>query len=383
MSEKHTVATKEFDQNLPFEIERKFRPLFPESLEQFRPQARPIEQIYLSHPDEPFSLRLREELTDDGKLTYIATLKSRGEIDSGALKRLEINSKPLSQELYLYYKQKEVPCLRKMRAEPIPGVVVDFFEDGHIQVESENDWSWLQFTAEHGDYFTEISGDRNSDNQWRAHLDFRRTNGGKEALKPHQGLSTDTISKDIMQHLGPAPLIVHIGGRSGSGKSTLVRQLSEQLTQQGVTPAVLSTDDYHRGTQWLTAYNNGQEWTRWDDPIVYDTALMGQDLQQLSAGNIISRRSMDWSAGEPVIDGEITPAPIVIIEGIYANSPDITDDNDLQYETTTPLATCIGWRLLRDMQQRPEFSDLAESLTYILEQAEPAYRAQQKGQGEL
>ena len=43
---------------------------------------------------------------------------------------------------------------------------------------------------------------------------------------------------------------------------------------------------------------------------------------------------------------------------------------------TTPLATCIGRRLLRDIAERPEFADPATSLGYMLSEAEPAYRAQ-------
>ena len=52
----------------------------PDTLSDMRERARPIEQFYLSHPSEPFSLRLREELNLSGKLEYSATLKDRGQL---------------------------------------------------------------------------------------------------------------------------------------------------------------------------------------------------------------------------------------------------------------------------------------------------------------
>ena len=81
-------------------------------------------------------------------------------------------------------------------------------------------------------------------------------------------------------------------------------------------------------------------------------------------------------AVEPVYEGIIAPSNVVIIEGIYALSPDITKQDELRYEMTTPLATCIGRRLLRDMRERPEFADPVKSLGYMLREAEPAYRRQ-------
>lgn len=46
----------------------------------------------------------------------------------------------------------------------------------------------------------------------------------------------------------------------------------------------------------------------------------------------------------------------------------------------TPLATCAGRRLLRDMSERPElFKTVSDNLSYILHECEPAYQAQVSG----
>ena len=173
-----------------------------------------------------------------------------------------------------------------------------------------------------------------------------------------------------------------ITGLSGSGKSTIVREVQAALEQLGLSQEVVSTDDYHRGTSWLRNHNGGQDWTHWDAPVVYDIDTMASELEALKGGEQIYTREMDWAIAEPRIAGAITLPDVLLIEGIYANSPRITSPDDLVYEMTSPLATCIGRRLLRDMHERPEFADPAKSLLYMLTEAEPAYRAQLAERGQ-
>ncbi len=375
MSVEQLIHTKEFESIIPYEVEHKFLPIFPETLEQYRPDSRPIEQFYLSHPSEPFSLRFREQLID-GELTYEATLKDTGKASERGLERMEVTT-PITNQQYAYYRNAEIPIIRKLRAEPRPGVILDFYEDGSIQIESENELEWRIFAAEHGHLFAETTGDRASNNEWKAHLSFRRANEGREALVPLPDLNPNDIVCDIRANLQPGrPITIHIGGRSGSGKSTIVREVRTRLDTLGISSCVLSTDDYHRGTTWLSNYNGGEPWIHWDEPVVYDTKAMAADLTNLQAGNSIYAREIDWTIVEPHFPGVITPTDVIIIEGIYARSPDITSPDDLSYEMTTPLATCIGRRLLRDLSERPQFANPAESLSYMLREAEPAYRTQ-------
>lgn len=365
----------EFEQNVLHEVERKFMPIFPEQLAEYRTAAWPVEQYYLSHPSEPFSLRLREELRD-GELRYTATLKDTGVITEAGIDRMEVNV-PVSAELYQFYHSADAPIIRKLRAEPLPGITLDFYEDGSVQVESESPANWQEFAAKHGNLFAEITGDRASNNEWRAHLSFRRTHDGAEALSPSADLNPDDIVSDILASRRPgAPTIAHVAGRSGSGKSTIVGHVRAKLTELGVPVQVLSTDDYHRGNTWLVAHNNGEPWTKWDDAIVYDTATMARDLAELKAGRPIWRRWIDFSDCEPKYGEILQPTPVILVEGIYAASADITNPGEPLYEMTTPLATCIGRRLLRDLRERPEFADPKKSLDYMLSEAEPAYRKQ-------
>lgn len=368
------VQSVEFERN-NIEIERKLMPVFPEHLDDFRQEALPIEQYYLSHPSEDFSLRLREIMQPDGSLSYTATLKDRGSLTDHGIQRLEVEV-DVAPGLYTYYKSDDLPILRKLRFDANQHVAVDYFDDGTVLCEAEDPIAWQSFTENLAVPMADITGDRQADNEWRAHLAYRRANQGAEALAPQPDLDPQQIAHDIWRQVQTdGTAIVRIGGRSGSGKSTIITQINQQLDTLGLERNVISTDDYHRGTTWLDRYK-GSSWTEWDAPIVYDTATMAEDMTRLLSGESISQRYFDFADAEPKITGLLEPAPVLIIEGIYALSPDIAVEGSIDYTMPTPLATCIGRRLMRDMRDRPEFADPQASLKYMLEQAEPAYRRQ-------
>lgn len=374
MSEKNNVNANV--EQIPHEVERKFLPIFPEKLDKFRDQAVTIEQIYLSHPREPYNLRIRETVKGD-KASYKATLKDSGIVTAEGLDRIEIET-PVDEKAFAFYRRLGRPAVRKLRAEPIAGVVIDFFEDGHIHAESEDPAAWQQFLDQHQLHsdFEEATGDYITDNEWRAHADYRRAHGGNEAFRPMDDVDVKAICLDITRHQVESPTtLVRIAGRSGSGKSTLVHQLQERLDQLNLPSIVISTDDYHRGKAMLTYINDGQPWTNWDAPLVYDLQALAQDLAMLRSGGPVQARHFNFVSQEPEVIGTTQPAPVVIIEGIYAGHHSL-DGADFSYEMPTPLATCIGRRILRDLVGRPELADPATNLRYILESAEPAWLAQ-------
>jgi len=368
--------TPEQEPRTLYEIEQKFIPLQAEALTSLRAEAIPIEQFYLSHPDEDFSLRFRE-VPIEGQFYYEATLKNNGELTDAGLRRLEVTTE-VDKAMYDYYRKDSV-AIRKLRAMLTPNVVVDFFEDGHTQVESECAADWQSFikTRRLEGQFAELTGDRIVDNEWRAHHLYRQHHGGREALPVMQELDPNQIANDIIRHQHEyGRSVVQISGRSGSGKSTVVQMVKQQLEQEGIDCDVISTDDYHRGQTWLEAYNDNRPWVNWDDAIVYDTASMAADLERLQRGESIRRRRIDFETAEPVYEGDQQPKPVLLVEGIYARAPEIDQYCHLRYELPTPLATCVGRRLLRDMHERAQFADPAVSLRYMLEYAEPAYRQQ-------
>lgn len=382
---KTLIGNQEFEQPHYRETEEKFVPVFPEQLSHFRHEARPIEQLYLSHPDEAFSLRLREKLETDGTLSYSATLKDRGTQTPEGLQRLEVET-AITPEAYDYYHaQEQYPRLQKLRAEPHANIVIDFYEDGDVRLESEHPLSLRAF-LDHTQTPPALMPAYGShvDNEWRAHYLYLQTHEGKSPDRSETNF--DEMALDITRQIYQAYLerkcaIVGIGGRSGSGKSTLLREVASQLHDTIPTILTLSTDDYHRGKTWLETYNGGQPWTNWDDPVVYDTAALAQDLARLADGQLIAGRRFNFDTEEPEVTGMIEPpktSSLVLVEGIHAHSPDLRPTLHGYHEVATPIATCIGRRLQRDFFDGDRVNESLASpeaiLRYMLETAEPTYQ---------
>jgi len=200
-----------------------------------------------------------------------------------------------------------------------------------------------------------------------------------------EALQAKKIAEEIRARLEEkTPVYAGILGRSGSGKTTVARNVAAQLTNKGVRAEILSTDDYNRGEKSLLQLTGQDAWSNWDAPIVYDTAAMARDLQALRRGGSIPRRVYNFETNEPKYTAggaEILPASVIIVEGIMANSPDLSSELDLCYEVPTPLATCIGRRVLRDTISNRAGSvggSPSDVLRYQLEVAEPEYRKRLK-----
>lgn len=380
------IGNREFEQPHYHEIEQKFIPVFPEQLSQFRSEARPIEQLYLSHPDEPFSLRLRETLDTHGELVYTATIKDRGAHTEYGIDRMEIETE-IHPETYAYYhEQHRYPTLQKLRSSPHANIAIDYYPDGTVRMESENQLSLKAFQNRlpepvdlmpaHGSHV---------DNEWLAHFLHRQAHG--EALPSPEPVDVETVTRSIYQtYLHRKFTAIGIGGRSGSGKSTLLREVTARL--QDTIPSIhtLSTDDYHRGKNWLETYNNGRPWTNWDDPIVYDTAALGEDIARLARGEAIYARRFNFATEEPEYTGVIEPSDastLVLVEGLHAHSPELADSLHGFHKVTTPLATCVGRRIMRDFFSGGRVNESLPSpeviLRYMLETAEPTYQSSARG----
>lgn len=110
------------------ETEHKLTPADPSLLrELFQDMAIPVEQIYLSTPWDEFSQRVRCVYGPTGP-EYTASQKDRGEISGTALKRQEIPT-PINAEAFSFYQSLDLPGVLKLRANVMPGVTVDFYDD--------------------------------------------------------------------------------------------------------------------------------------------------------------------------------------------------------------------------------------------------------------
>jgi len=357
----------------------------PELLDAFRPMATAFEGVYLSHPDEEFSLRVRAEYTPDGPV-YSAALKDVGEMSGNALDRLEVSTE-ISEAAYAYYAANgDFPTVKFLRAEPIPGLAIDFIEGLNLpQVEYES-----PLGEDEPAFVSLLKGglvDMSSDPSVRKEVIAHQLHG-TEALKPTGetiDMFANRIFKDVVATytMGHKQVVVGLSGMSGSGKSTAVQALKEKFSEtfgEEFTPIVLSSDDYHRGKKWLEA-TYGAPWTNWDDPRVYNTAELAEDIARLANGESIMRKHFDFLTEEVVYDEEILPQPFVIVEGLYAGSPDLKEVRQLHYEVPTGIAVSVGRdvrRLVLENRANGSIATPEARLRYQLEVALPTYLEQER-----
>ncbi|WP_179907672.1 uridine kinase family protein [Rhabdonatronobacter sediminivivens] len=135
--------------------------------------------------------------------------------------------------------------------------------------------------------------------------------------------------KDLAEHVMAAahgvdrPFILALDGRSGAGKSTLAAAFATEIEA-----AVIEGDDFYAGGIDL---RSDRPEARIDACI--DWTRQRQVLRGLHAGQAVEWRAFDWDA----FDGRLchppkrlSPAPYVILEGVYAARPELADLLDLR-----------------------------------------------------
>jgi uridine kinase len=126
-----------------------------------------------------------------------------------------------------------------------------------------------------------------------------------------------------------SPFIVAIDGKSGVGKSTMARTLSERLDA-----CLIEGDDFYAGGIELRSDSAASkaaaciDWTR-----------QRSVLEALAAGRTAQWRPFDWEAFDGRLRDELTelePRPVVILEGVYAARPELSDLLDLRVLLVAP-----------------------------------------------
>lgn len=156
-----------------------------------------------------------------------------------------------------------------------------------------------------------------------------------------------------------APYLIAITGGSGSGKSTLAEELQTVCQDKGLV--IFNEDGYywpmgHYGPSDTDA-QRAQIIARvnYDDPASKDTKLMARQLADLKTGKIIEQPIYDYDRHDrdPVNTLTITPAPIILFEGIHVLSiPELEPLIDLSVYVDTPDDLRLARRIRRDVVER-------------------------------
>jgi uridine kinase len=140
------------------------------------------------------------------------------------------------------------------------------------------------------------------------------------------------IAEEIEQRMhdesNPLKLVL-ITGPSSSGKSTFCKRLSIQLKACGIRPISFSTDDYFVNRLDTPRLPNGD--FDFDNFDTVDHQYLQSDLLKILAGETVEVPEYNFVTGLREFNGrrlKLEPGSVLIIEGIHALNPRLTDKVD-------------------------------------------------------
>ena len=136
------------------------------------------------------------------------------------------------------------------------------------------------------------------------------------------------IAEEIERRINledPVKLVL-ITGPSSSGKSTFCKRLSIQLKACGINPISFSTDDYFVNRLDTPRLPDGS--FDFDNFDTVDHDYLQKDVLKLLAGETVEVPEYNFVTGLREYNGKhltLTPGSVLIIEGIHALNPGLTD----------------------------------------------------------
>lgn len=135
----------------------------------------------------------------------------------------------------------------------------------------------------------------------------------------------EEIERRVNDPENPVRLVL-ITGPSSSGKSTFCKRLSIQLKACGIRPVSFSTDDYFVNRLDTPRLPNGE--FDFDNFDTVDHAYLQKDVLKLMNGETVEVPEYNFVTGLREFNGrklKLEPGSILIIEGIHALNPRLTD----------------------------------------------------------
>jgi uridine kinase len=136
---------------------------------------------------------------------------------------------------------------------------------------------------------------------------------------------------DLVSGCPGRPLLVAIDGASAAGTTTLATAVGRRLGA-----SVVAGDDFYRDLpeqrrRALTPAEGVEQYFDWQ-------RLRREALQPLRAGRTARYRPYDWRSGAGVAQHvvEVSPTPVVILDGVYSARPELHEEIDLAVLVETP-----------------------------------------------
>jgi uridine kinase len=138
----------------------------------------------------------------------------------------------------------------------------------------------------------------------------------------------EEIERRVNDPENPVRLVL-ITGPSSSGKSTFCKRLSIQLKACGIRPVSFSTDDYFVNRLDTPRLPNGD--FDFDNFDTVDHRYLQSDVLKLLSGETVDVPEYNFVTGLREFNGrklKLDPGSVLIIEGIHALNPALTDHVD-------------------------------------------------------
>lgn len=162
----------------------------------------------------------------------------------------------------------------------------------------------------------------------------------------------------------PVPLIVAIDGRSGVGKSTLAEWLADELSA-----SLIEGDDFYAGGTEIVGDSPASRAAR-----CIDWQAQRQVLSALRSGRVASYRAFDWDAFDGSLQfapTRVAPAPIILLEGVYAARQELRDLVDLSLLVRVPDTVRIARLIEREGEIGPWETQWHEAEEWYFANAAP------------
>lgn len=154
----------------------------------------------------------------------------------------------------------------------------------------------------------------------------------------------EEIERRVNDSESPVRLVL-ITGPSSSGKSTFCKRLSIQLKACGIRPISFSTDDYFVNRLDTPRLPNGD--FDFDNFDTVDHDYLQRDVLKLLAGETVDVPEYNFVTGLREFNGRklrLEPGSVLIVEGIHALNPRLTDmvDDSMKYRIFINTITSIS-----------------------------------------
>lgn len=165
-------------------------------------------------------------------------------------------------------------------------------------------------------------------------------------------------------------MIIGIAGGTGSGKTTLAKHIAHAF---GDRVAVIAHDSYYRAQNDKSYEERCRQ--NYDHPDAFETELLCEHLERLSAGEAVDIPVYDYSIHNRSDKTERKEArTVIILEGILIFSdPILRDRMDLKIFVDTDADERILRRIIRDTEERGRTLD--SIITQYLTTVKPMHDA--------